>query len=191
MPKKKTLIFLAVALGLLLGLTGCEVPEDRFGLFGGGPAGDAPRSNFVAAYSVLRVKAGQPVPIESYHLSPDGRLGTLEIFVNDQPVKSEQTAETAFPDNLATFQVLQRDRPARPAFALLEFPAPACERLLVAGGPANAHLVERPFPASSWTVCHVWVGYVPGVYDVSLRVTDRTGRQGQIVTQRIEVLEAS
>jgi hypothetical protein len=191
MPIKKMLFFLAVALGLLLGLTGCELPEDRFGLFGGGPDGAAPRSNFVAAYRVVRVPAGQPVPLESYHLTQDGRLGTLEIFVNDQPLRSEQTAASAFPDNLATFQILQRERPGQPDFSVLEFPAPACERLLVTGGPANAHRVERPFPAATWTVCHVWVGNVPGVYDVSLRVTDRAGRQGEMITQRIEVLEAS
>lgn len=191
MPKKKLLFFLAVALGLVVGLTGCEVPEDRLGLFGGRPAGDAPHSNFVAAYDLIRVQPGEPVPIASYHLTRDGRLGILEIFVNDQPVRSEQIVETAFPDNLAAFQVLQRDRPAQPAFSVLEFPAPACERLLVTGGPGSVHLLERPFPSSTWTVCHVWVGNVPGVYDVSLRVTDLAGQQGQMITQRIEVLEAS
>jgi hypothetical protein len=180
-----------VAFGLVVGLTGCEVPEDRYGLFGSRPAGAAPRSNFVAAYNVLRVQVGEPVPLASYHLTRDGRLGTLEIFVNDQPARSEQTAETAFPDNLATFQVLQRDRPGQPAFSLLEFPAPVCERLLVTGGPASVHLLERPFPSSTWTVCHIWVANVPGVYDVSLQVIDRAGQQGQVITQRIEVLEAS
>ena len=191
MPKTRSVFVLVVAISMLLWLTGCEVPEDRLSLLASGESvKGVSLSNFVSAYRVLPIRLGQPIPIESYHLDRDGRLGTLEIFVNDQPVKSEQTGLTAFPDNLATLQVLLRDRPAaQPAFALLEFPAPACERLSVTGGPARAHVVERAFPSSTWTVCHVWVGYIPGVYDLSLRITDRDGKQGEMITQRIEVLE--
>ncbi|MEW5960619.1 MAG: hypothetical protein AB1801_23090 [Chloroflexota bacterium] len=193
MPKIRQLIFLVVIVSLLVVFTGCEVPEDRFGwLGGGGPAEGAPHSNFVSAYHILRVKAGQAIPIESYHLTRAGKLGKLEIFVNDQPVTSEQVRpDAAFPDTLATLQVLERGRAAQPAFSLLEFPAPACRRLLITGGPANAHLIEREFPASYWTVCHVWIGHIPGTYDLSLRATDLDNRPGETITQRIEVFKAS
>ena len=193
MLKKTQTFVLFVATGLLLFLTGCEVPEDGFGLLGTGSAvAGAPRSNFVSERQVLRVRVGEPTPIESYHLSGPNKLGKLEIFVNGQLVKSEQTdGSLAFPDTLATVQVLERGRPDQPDFAILEFPAPACNRLLVKGGPAAAHLLEREFPASTWTVCHVWIGHIPGTYDLSLRVTDRTGQPGEMITQRIEVLEES
>jgi len=192
MPRIRPSILLGLAVGLLLVLAACEVPQDRFGLLGDGPVRGAPRSNFVAAYEVLRVKPGQPIPIESYHLTRTGRLGRLEIFVNGQPVTSELVSpEIAFPDNLAELQVLQRDRPGQPAISLLEFPAPACRRLLVTGGPVSAHIIEREFPSSTWTVCHVWIGRVPGSYDLSLRVTDRAGQQGELITQRIEVIKES
>ena len=193
MQQKKQAIFLILVVGLLLGLTGCEVPENRFGLLGGGgSAQGAPHSNFVSATRILRVMVGQPVPIESYHLTHSGKLGQLEIFVNDQPVTSEQTGgEVVFPEYLAELEVLQRGRPAQPAFSLLEFPAPACRRLLTTGGPVKAYIIEREFPAAYWTVCHVWIGFKPGTYDLSLQVTDLEGRQGEKITQRIEVLGAS
>jgi hypothetical protein len=193
MQQKKQAIFLILVVGLLLWLTGCEVPEDRFGLLGaGGPAEGAPHSNFVSATRILRVKVGQPIPIESYHLTHSGKLGQLEIFVNDQPVTSEQTGgEVVFPEYLAELEVLQRGRPAQPAFSLLEFPAPTCRRLLTTGGPVKVHVIEREFPAAYWTVCHVWIGFKPGTYDLSLRATGRNGQPGEMITQRIEVLEES
>ena len=37
----------------------------------------------------------------------------------------------------------------------------------------------------------MWTGHVPGTYDLTLQVTDNAGKQGERLTQRIEVKEAT
>lgn len=167
---------------------------------------NAPRSNFVAAQEVLLTSVDQPVLIESYHIAAT-KIVTVEVSINHQPPRAEATAGQAnvFPPDLATLQVLERGRPAQAALQSLlaaqsdqssgetanpyaqNSPSPACQELLRSGGPAQTNVFTPDISSSRWTVCHIWVGRVPGTYDLSVAAVDETGLRGDPVTQRIEV----
>jgi hypothetical protein len=132
---------------------------------------------------------GQQVEIESYHLSRGSRLGEVQIWVNDQLIRSEQTAAPSnFPDYLGDIQVLgwidQRD-----ATKFLIFPSATCDYTKQVGEPRSKNPIELDYPSSSWSLCHIWIGFVPGNYVLSLEAADSAGNIGSRITQHIEVLE--
>jgi hypothetical protein len=195
-----------LAIGLILLTTACQTLPG-FNLFSATqePDPNAPRSNFVAAQGVLLTNAGQPVLIESHHIGVT-KLMTVEITINNQPPRTEATAGQAnvFPQDLATIQVLERDQPTQPNLQSLRIASnlqffdavqdqslaslsPACQELLRSGGPIQANVLTSDTPSSRWTVCHLWIGRVPGTYDLSVVAIDEAGRRGQPVVQRIEV----
>jgi hypothetical protein len=148
----------------------------------------APVSNFVDARQTLRAQVGQPLAIASYHRG-EGKLTAVETSINGQPLRSEATAgqPNTFPDALATAQVLVSGQPAQVSLQPLTFPSPACQHLLTFGGPVQTNSLPLYPPSSAWTVCHVWVGQTPGMYDLSLVAVDEAGRKGEPIVQRIEV----
>ena len=185
MSKKSNIIVLfATTLALLT--MACQLSE--FINFSSiGPAATGVRSNFVPPREIIQVEVGQPWPIESYHISKN-KLEKVEIFVNGQPIRAEKTSgQPTFPEGLATVQGLIRGRPAREAFTVLKFPAAACRILLDKGGPEQTNSLELKFPSSTWSVCHIWLGYIPGTYDLSVVATDKAGQKGEAIVQRIEV----
>lgn len=165
-------------------MAGCTVPE--LGPING--ASNGPRSNFVPPRAIITVNAGERLQLESYHLS-DRQLGSLKISVNGQPIRSEATGgEPTFPSNLATLEVLVWPSQADPAPFILS--SATCKATLNGGEARVLNPVELAFPSKSWSVCHVWTGNVPGIYDVSIQAFDRDQRPGEIAVQRIEVIGA-
>ena len=128
--------------------------------------------------------------IESYHLSRSSKFGRVDIWVNGQLVRSEQSSgPAAFPDDLAQMQVLGwPDGAASPEFMLL--PSSNCERVGEKGVARRLNPIELKYPSSTWSLCHTWVGLTPGTYELKMQVTDRDGVPGEPVVQRIEVFEA-
>ena len=204
--KKSVLILLSVALLAVA----CQSPIPLNGLTTGLIASSTgwPRSTFAPERQVLRAKVGEPLYIESHHVSQVSQLKQLEIKVNDQPV----TGEFAFPDEFALVQVLIGQWPPRseptaepwpPAAPANEpwplsaqpFPAEFCRDLLQTGQPRQEYILLKDapeyleFPSSTWIVCQVWTGRKPGTYDLSLQVTDAQNQPGNLIVQRIEIIE--
>ena len=189
--RNKNLITIIGVAWLALLLTGCSgsLPSVSLDLFGTVPPDQKPHSNFVDARVVRQVRVGQQVEIESYHLSRGSRLGEVQIWVNDQLIRSEQTAAPSnFPDYLGDVQVLgwidQRD-----ATKFLIFPSATCDYAAQVGVSRSKNPIELDYPSSSWSLCHIWIGFVPGNFVLSLEATDSAGNIGQRITQHIEVLE--
>lgn len=188
MPKKsnKTILFAA---GLVLLTIACQAPE-LFRLTLIGPAQGPVRSNFVPPRDVIRVEVGRPLPLESFHAGSN-KLAGVEVFVNGQPVRAEETAgPSAFPVNLALVQVLTRDQPSAGNLAGLAYPSGACRSLARQGGAVQTNALDLRYPSTHWSVCHVWVGRIPGTYELSVVAIDQTGERGEPVVQRIEVTGA-
>jgi hypothetical protein len=187
MPKKSIFtLFSVITLAFLT--VGCQsLPS--FDIFETAePDEAAPRSNFVPPRRDIQIGVGQELPIESYHLAST-KLMTVEISINGQPLRGEATAgqPNTFPENLATAQILVRGQPVQATLQRLAFPAPACRNLLQKGGPVQTNALPLQPPSSVWTVCHIWIGWTPGTYDLSLVATDEAGREGEPIVQRIEV----
>jgi hypothetical protein len=173
-------------LGLVLLTIACQAPE-FFQLTLIGPDQGPVRSNFVPPRDVIRVQVGRPLPLESFHAGSN-KLAAVEVFVNGQPVRAEETAgQPAFPVNLAAVEVLTRDRPPAGNLAGLAYPSAPCRSLARQGGVVQTNALELRYPASHWSVCHVWIALVPGVYDLSVVAIDQTGQRGEPIVQRIEV----
>lgn len=186
---KKSLVILFFTVTLVL-LAGCQ-SLPGFNIFSDTQETDqaAPVSNFVEARQTIRAQVGQPLAIASYHRG-EGKLTAVETSINGQPLRSETTAgQPTFPDALATAQVLVGGQPAQVSLQSLTFPSPACQHLLSFGGPVQTNSLPLYPPSSGWTVCHVWVGQTPGIYDLSLVAVDEAGRRGKPIVQRIEVEE--
>jgi hypothetical protein len=186
MPKKSIITYFLIG-GLTFLLVGCQ-SLPGFNIFETSePDADAPRSNFVPPRRDIQVGVGQLLPIESYHMGST-KLMTVEIAINGQPIRAEATAgqPNAFPEYLAITQVLVVGQPAQPAFEGLPFPAPVCRNELHDGPMQTNALLLTP-PSSAQTVCHVWIGRIPGTYDLSLVAVDEMGRRGEPIVQRIEV----
>jgi hypothetical protein len=113
------------------------------------------------------VLQGQAVQIDTIHLTP-ALLRTVSIFINGQPVRGEETAPgDPFPDGYVNLLVRSEDR-------------------LVKTG------VFRPkWPTREEKLSLVWVGLVPGTYELSLVATDIADPEqpGNKIVQRIEVQE--
>ncbi len=203
---KKYILALLLAIGLILLTTACQ-SLPGFNLFSATqePDPNAPHSNFVAAQEVLLTNVGQPVLIESHHIGVT-KVTTVEIAINNQSPRTEATAGQAnvFPQDLATVQVLERGQPTQADLQALRIVSnlqpldstqgqslaslsPACQELLRSGGPVQTNVLTSDTPSSRWTVCHLWMGHVPGTYDLSVVAIDEAGRRGKLVVQRIEV----
>lgn len=216
MTAKVSTIVLSFIVVLVLLAAACQLPirlEDGV-IFGEEQATvDWPRSAFAPPWQVLQVKVDEPLYIQSYHVSQVSKLKELRIWVNGQLLRDPQTGELDFPGRLASAQVLQGQWPKpnisvepwppaepdlvpemRPEQAE-PFPSEKCRNLLQTGRLVQEGVLLKTapealeFPASSWIVCHVWTGFIPGTYDLSLQVTDERDQAGNVIVQRIEVIE--
>lgn len=180
----KNIVLILCLLNLVLLTSACQ-SLPGFNLFSSGSQRNqaAPRSNFVAAQGVLLTTVGQPVALETYHvgLTP---VATVTVSINGQPAAGEVAA---FPKQLAAAQVLERGQPAQARLQALAFPADSCRTLLQSGGPVSQYNINPDYPASTWTLCHVWTASVPGTYELSVTATDTAGRTGAPIYQWIEV----
>jgi hypothetical protein len=184
---KLTLIS-SIAISLIIFATACQ-SLPGFNIFGttAEPDADAPRSNFVPPRRDIQVGVDQLLPIESYHIGST-KLMTVEIAINGQPLRAEATAGQAntFPENLAIAQVLVVGQPPQADLPQLSFPASVCRNELH-DGPVQINMLTLTPPSSAQTVCHIWIGRIPGTYNLSLVAVDTMGRRGQPITQTIEV----
>jgi hypothetical protein len=208
--------FMLGLLPLLLVLVGCEVPTELSLGGGGRNSVQPPHSVFAAAYKFVPVRqaaledgelemrkeyvhlptqptfqvaVGHPLHIETYHLSRSSKFGRVDIWVNGQLVRSEQSGgPAAFPDYLGEMQVLGwPDGVASPEFIL--FPSSNCERVGEKGVARRLNPIELKYPSSTWSLCHTWVGLTPGAYELKMQATDGDGVKGEPVVQRIEIFE--
>ncbi len=184
---KKSNITVLFATTLVLLTMACQLSEFINFSSTGPAATGVPRSNFVPPREIIQVDVGEPWPIESYHISKN-KLGAVEIFVNGQPIRAEETSgQPTFPTELATVQALIRGRIAEPSFTVLKFPAATCRILLEKGGPEQTNSLALKYPSSTWSVCHIWIGHIPGAYDLKVVATDKAGQESKEIVQRIEV----
>ncbi len=215
--KKNYVLIISFVIGLILLLTACEVPTELSLGGGGRNSVQPPHSVFAAAYKFVPVRqaaledgevemrkeyvhlpaqptfqvaVGHPLHIETYHLSRSSKFGRVDIWVNGQLVRSEQSGgPAAFPDYLAEMQVLgEADGVLSPDFMLL--PSSNCQRVGEMGLTRRLNPIELKYPSSTWSLCHTWVGLTPGTYELKMQATDRAGVKGFPVVQRIEVFEA-
>lgn len=177
-----------ILIGLVLLSLACQISDELVSLRLFEPvATEGPRSTFVPPREVIWARVGEPLPIESYHIDENG-LQTLEIFVNGQPLQAEASGgQAAFPQNLAAVEIAAWPEPTSPSEPLL-FPASPCSDFLLGRGTkAVLGRLALKFPSTTWSVCHIWTGHVPGVYELSLIATDAEGHRGRPIVQRIEV----
>jgi hypothetical protein len=179
--------FFVILITLLI--TACQSLPD-FNIFGSDQEADEnrPISNFVDARQSIRVGVNEPLAIASYHRGHT-KLSALEISINGQPLRTEATAgqPNTFPEYLATAQALVWGQPSQASLQQVTFPSPACQYLLTAGGPVQTSNFPLTPPSSVWTVCHIWTGYTPGTYDLSLVAVDDAQLRSEPIHQRIEV----
>ncbi len=125
---------------------------------------DKPISTFVPLREQLQVEVGEPILLESYHIS-SAQLDQVTLTVNDQLLRSEATGTgpNTFSSELASVELIVGDQ------------------------PVVASTVSPALPTSAWTLPVRWVGHVPGTYEIRVQVTDLDGQQGDPVIQRIEV----
>jgi len=151
-----------------------------------------PHSAFVPPLERSQVLVSEPLALETHHLTrmTNHLTGTLRILVNGQPIRTEETAgQVTFPPELATFHIVTVEQPEQAVLADVEpFLPPTCQDVLEQEGVVLHSPLSR-YPSSEWNVCYIWVGHVPGTYDVSMQVVDNTGNESEIIIQRIEVVE--
>ncbi|MCB0211448.1 MAG: hypothetical protein KDJ52_19065 [Anaerolineae bacterium] len=124
-----------------------------------------PHSMFVPPNNRVQIFKGQPLQLETYHLSTSS-LSDVQIFVNGLPIRSEETAGTAAsPTGLLNVQVQNEQ-----------------------GNLVQTARVTPALPTDKESVSLLVVGNVPGKYDLTLVAVDETGEEST-VTQRIEVLD--
>lgn len=163
-------IIMGVIAGLAVLTLGCQSLLDiELPTFG--QTADAemswPHSTFVPPTKRVQIFTGQALELETYHLSPE-QLTDIQIFVNGQPLRSEETAgSTAFPDRLLNVQVRSGED----------------------GRLVQTARVTPALPTSEETVSVVVIGNTPGRYDLSLVAADEAGQEGTPIVQRIEVVE--
>jgi hypothetical protein len=150
-----------------------------------------PHSAYEPPTKKTQVLVDQAIPIETHHLTiMRDRLAELAIRVNGQLIRSEaNTGPETFPPELATIRVVTRDQAAPVSPVSFESPSfPTCQDALTEQGPVMNSPVS-PFPSSVWDVCYIWVGHIPGTYDLSVMVTDTAGKPSEWIFQRIEVID--
>jgi hypothetical protein len=164
---KKSIVSILMMTLCLFNL-GCQaVTEFAANLGSGGTpeiAKDWPHSTFVPLRESIQVEVEQPLSLESHHISPNG-MAQLKIFVNDDPVKFKASSEqgTIFSNESGDIQIM------------------------VNAQHSEANAVKPEYPNSDWTVSLIWIGDVPGTYDLSLVAIDVAQNHIPPVTQRIEV----
>lgn len=175
-----------VALGSLFLLVGCEVPE--LSLVDSATGG--PRSNFVEHRAIVRANVGEPLPIESYHIGQK-KLDSVEISINDRPIGPPESdgIVATFPYTQATVVIENRAQPI-----LIDSPKtkPQLVTIMVGPKPLYTHSVRPKYKTSTWSYTLIWVGHIPGTYDLKLQATDsaepdKDGQPGEPIVQRIEV----
>jgi hypothetical protein len=150
-----------------------------------------PHSAFVPPLERSQVMLGEPLALETHHLTRmTDQLIALRILVNGQPIRTEETAgQVTFPPELATFHIVTVEQPEQVVLADVEpFLPPTCQDVLEQEGVVLHSPLSR-YPSSDWNVCYIWVGHVPGTYDVSMQVVDSAGNESEFIIQRIEVVE--
>ena len=164
---KNPIALTLIAVGLALMLVGCQSITEftSFSLEGTPVTSKSwPYSTFVPLRESVQIDVGETLHLESLHVSPAG-LAKLEIFVNGSPVVVTASSEEDIIFSNASGNI----------------------QILVDAQPGQGNSVEPEFPNSDWTVSLIWIGHVPGTYNLSLVVTDRAGKPGNRVTQWIEV----
>ncbi len=147
--------------------------------------GDKPLSTFVAPDApIVRVGVNEPIILTTYHVSRN-KLDKLEILVNDQLVRTEDSSAqaTTFSPDLSLVQVVDNGE------VKLSAASPAIEVAVddTFVDVVTVNPVKPKSLTSAWTVSLLWRGRVPGTYKVSLQVTDEADRKGEPVVQWIEV----
>jgi hypothetical protein len=186
---KKFILFLVFGIWLMLA---CQLTDD-LGLTGSNAAAADPRSSFVPHREILTVDLEEQMIIETYHMSKN-RFGSLEILVNQQPVTDNGSATN---NELASVAV-----------ATIKILAPTAEyangvcigdkcdvlsttTISITSDPIVILPIQSEYPNNTWNVPLMWTGHVPGTYDLTMVVTDNAGKQGERLTQRIEVKKAT
>lgn len=188
---KKLALLIAVVLAAALLVAACDITDASLGLAAPEPA---PASTFVTARARLQVGVGETVLIETYHLSQNSPAA-MKVWVNGQPVGADESTPAAavFPDSLATVELAT----VRPVPAVFNCAAVVClstadnepvmVKAIIQRGPLRSAVLRPEFPNSTWAAPLLWTGHVPGTFDLSVQVTDRAGKTGPKITQRIEV----
>jgi hypothetical protein len=166
--QKKTIFSILIVFELAWLTLGCQaVPEFTSFSLEGTPvtAKKWPHSTFVPLRENVQVGVGEELRLESHHMSPD-RLDKLEIFVDDEPVIVEASSEEG---------------------AIFSYKSNTIQIFVDAPPIGQTNSVQPKLSTSAWTVSMIWIADLPGTYDLSLRATDKLQRQGDLITQRIEV----
>ena len=183
---KKFILFLIFSLWLMLA---CRLTDD-LGLTGSSATPTGPRSSFVPHPEKLVVDVGEQAMIETYHMS-ENRFGSLEISVNRLPAAENESALTSV--SLATLKVLAPTTEYANGECVDDG---ACDELSattvsITDQPIVIPPLQSEYPNTTWKVYLMWTGHVPGTYDLTMQVTDKAGKQGERLTQHIEVKEAT
>ena len=182
----KFTLFLILTVWVMLA---CQI-TDSLDLTGSTPTPSGPRSTFVPHPEKLVVDVGKQTMIETYHTS-ENRFGSLEIAVNQLPAAADESALTSV--DLATLKVLAPTTEFADGVCVDDG---RCDELSattisISDQPIVIPPIQSEYPNTTWTVFLSWTGHVPGTYDLTMQVTDKAGKQGERLTQRIEVKEAT
>jgi hypothetical protein len=132
------------------------------------------------------VEVNQPLEVKSHHISIT-QVVSVEIRVNGQLLRSEKTAgqSDTFPGRLIDVQDVTYDETGQIIRVEPDILAARKPTDLVEIGQINKPGLD--IPTKSRTVSLIWVGRVPGVYELSMVARDIDGRPGNTIVQRIEV----
>ena len=182
----KFTLFLILTVWVMLA---CQI-TDSLDLTGSTPTPSGPRSTFVPHPEKLVVDLEEQAMIETYHLS-ENRFGSLEIFVNRLPVPENYSTLTSV--EIATLKVLAPTTEYADGVCVDEGDCAELGTITVSitDQPIVVPPIQSKYPNTTWRVYLMWTGHVPGTYDLTLQVTDNAGKQGERLTQRIEVKEAT
>lgn len=193
---KESTVIIWFSIGLVVLSLGCRT-LDGLNLTGSATPTPTPiswpHSTFVPSQKSVRVRVGRPLVIETHHLTGMAyRLEKLEIFINGQPIRTEETSgQATFPPELAAIQIVKPEQAEPVSPVSLQTAPPACQALLLAGNAPLLNSPESQFPSAEWNVCYVWIGRVPGTYDLSMVATDNTGARSELISERIEVFDST
>jgi len=186
---KKFSLFLILTVWVMLA---CQI-TDSLDLTGSNTVPTGPRSIFVPHKEKLVVDLEEQAIIETYHMSKN-RFGSLEVSVNRQPVTEDgSTVDDGLASvAVATIKVLAPTTEYANGVCVGE----RCDVLSttivsITSDPIVILPLQSEYPNTTWKVLLMWTGHIPGTYDLTMQVTDNAGKQGEQLTQRIEVKEAT
>lgn len=185
---KKSIVLIRLGIGLALLTLGCQALSNLEPILFPEPTPTPrtwPYSAFVPPHKSVEVKVNQPLEIKSHHISTE-QLGSVEIRVNGQLLRTEETAgqATTFPGRLIDVEVTY-DQSGQIIGVEPDIVAAGQPTDLIEIGQVN--LPGQDIPAKSRTVALIWVGRVPGIYELSMVARDVAERRGNTIVQRIEV----